>query len=147
MRRAAAVVSAISIALMLALGAPAFAATPDQWRQRADAICQGGDAAISAALQAAFPNGLPDEPTSDDIKLVSSTAAPIFQQQHDEIAALARPAKLKKKIKQLLKTFQKGVDNIASGAENGDVSVDELDNALVPASKKAKTLGLEVCGA
>jgi hypothetical protein len=135
------------VALALAVAAPAGAATADEWRAAADQVCNDGNVAINASLSAAFPNGLPRPPSTDDLKLVSETAAPIFQAQHDRIVELERPAKLKKQIKKLLKTFQKGVDKIAAGAESGDVTVEELDNALVPAAKQAKKLGLEVCGA
>jgi hypothetical protein len=131
----------------LAFVAPAFASPASDWRDGADEVCTRGNQGISVALIAAFPDGLPSAPTKADIKLVGATATPVFQQQHDEIAALPRPPKLKKQIKKLLSTFQDGVDTIAAAAETGDITIDALDNALVPAAKRAKKLGLKVCGA
>jgi hypothetical protein len=137
----------VVLALSLGVAAPAGAATADEWRTEADSICRDGNTAVNASLSAAFPNGLPQPPSAADLQLLSATVAPLFQAQHDLIADIERPAKLKRKIKKLLKTFQEGVDTIARGAESGDVTTEELDNALVPAAKQAKKLGLEVCGA
>jgi hypothetical protein len=137
--------------VVLVLAVPAGAATgatsPAEWRAEADTICRDGGTALFVSLSAAFPNGVPQPPSADDQKLLASTAAPLFQAQHDLIAELERPDKLKTKIKNLLKTFQKGVDTIAEGAETGEVPIDEFANALEPAAKQAQKLGVEVCSA
>ncbi len=146
-RAARAGLGAVVTVLVLALAAPLGAATADEWRADADAVCRDGNVAVSASLSAVFPPGLPQPPSTDDLKLLSSTAAPLFQAQHDLIAELDRPAKLRRKIKRLLRAFQEGVDTIAAGAESGAVTVEELDDALLPAAKQAKRLGLKVCGA
>jgi hypothetical protein len=143
----AAVASAALLALSLGVAAPAGATTGDEWRQEADTVCRDGNTAVNISFSAAFPNGLPQPPSTDDLKLLAATAAPLFQAQHDLLAEIERPAKLKRKIKRLLTTFQRGVDTIARGAATGEVGADELDNALVPAAKQAKKLGLQVCGA
>ena len=129
----------------LGLAAPAGAATADEWRSEADTICRDGGTAIFASLSAVFPNGVPQPPSADDQKLLSSTAAPLFQAQHDLIADVERPDKLKKKIKKMLRTFQRGIDTIASAAETGDMPIEEFANAFTPAAKQAKKLGMEVC--
>ena len=139
--------SAALLALSLGVAAPAGAATADGWRQEADTVCRDGNTAVNISLSAAFPHGLPQPPTTDDLKLLAATAAPLFQAQHDLLAEIERPAKLKKKIKRMLKTFQRGVDTLARGAATGEVGAAGLDNALVPAAKQAKKLGLQVCGA
>jgi hypothetical protein len=146
-RRPASVAAFVAALLLVGAVAPAGAATADEWRSEADSICRDGNTVISVSLSAAFPNGLPQPPSTDDLKLLAATAAPIFQAQHDLIAELERPAKLKKQIKRLLRSFQAGVDTIAEGARTGEVGADELDDALVPAARLARKLGLEVCGA
>jgi hypothetical protein len=141
------VASAAVLTLSFGVAAPAGATPVDDGRHEADAVCRDGNTAINASLSAAFPNGLPQPPSTDDLKLLAATAAPLFQAQHALLAEIERPAKLKRRIKRLLRTFQRGVDTIARGAATGDVGADELDNALVPAAKQAKKLGLQVCGA
>jgi hypothetical protein len=127
--------------------APALAATPDEWRTEADEICERGSFVLLSLLSDAFPNGVPPVPSKDDLELLAATAAPAFQVQHDEIAGLERPAKLRKQIKKLLRTLQKSIDKIAKGARTGEIGAQELDDALVPAAEAAAKLGLESCGA
>ena len=125
--------------------APAGAATADEWRAEAETICRDGGTAVFASLSSVFANGVPQPPSADDQRLLASTAAPLFQAQHKLIAELERPEQLRKRIKKLLKAFQRGVDTIAAGAETGDVPLEEFANALEPAGRQAKKLGLEVC--
>lgn len=147
MRTDASRAAAVACVATLAVAAPVGAATADEWRAEADTICRDGGTALFVSLSAAFPNGVPQPPSAADQQLLASTAAPLFQAQHDLIAELERPEKLKQKIKKLLKTFQRGIDTIASGAETGDVPIEEFANALQPASKQATKLGVEVCSA
>jgi hypothetical protein len=92
-----------------------------------------------------FPNGVPQPPSPDDMKLLGTTAAPLFQAQHDLIADVERPAKLRKQIKGLLRALQRGIATISEGARTGDMPLDEFANAFDAAGKRAKKLGLEEC--
>jgi hypothetical protein len=147
MRRFAVAVALVAIG-SLALVAPAGAATTAaEWRKKADDVCRNTGTVLNAVLHGTFPNGLPQPASAEDLKTLSRAAAPIFQVQHDELAALERPAKLKKQIKKLLSAFQKGVDTIASSAQGATVSGEDLNSALDPAANLARKLGLKVCGA
>jgi hypothetical protein len=139
------VAASVVLACSLGLAAPSGAATADEWRSEADSICRDGGTALLASLSAVFPNGVPQPPSAEDQKLLASTAAPLFQAQHDLIADVERPDKLKKRIKKLLRTFQRGIDTIATGAKTGDVPIEEFANAFTPAATQAKKLGTEVC--
>jgi len=138
---------ALAGAIVLAAASSVGAAEGDKWRTQADAICSDGDHALQVVLRGKYPNGIPSNPTAEDLQFVSEQASKFYQIEHDKIADLDRPAKLKKKIKKMLAVFQDGIDTIASGADGGNITAEELNNALVPAAKQAKKLGLKVCGA
>jgi hypothetical protein len=133
---------ALVCALVIVLAVPAGAITEKQWRTKADAACTQSNAQVDAAITQ-LGLATTSNPTAEEVNAVATVVAPLFSDLHDTLEAIPVPSSIKAKVKKLLKSFQRGIDELESAQF---ASAQEFSQALLPSSKQAQKLGLKVCG-
>jgi hypothetical protein len=147
-RRAAVVVSAISITSTLVLGGVATAAgdkplTKKQFIKKADKICTAGNTATNELAQQTFGQLGPNErPTAATLATFWAAARVVLKTQVDEIGALNEPKGDTKQVKKLLAAVRAAI-----AAIDADVQAIVTGSPFAKADKLAQRYGLKVCGA
>ena len=131
----------LTVLMMVACGEDEETLTTEEFLEQGNAICEAGAAEVDAAVDAAaaeeFPEGeVPEAPVS-----FVDVAAPIFQEQLDDLEALDPPEDLQGDADEMLEAAQSALDSVTDDPD----SIFGEENPFAEADNLAIEVGLTAC--
>ena len=131
----------LTVLMMVACGEDEETLTTEEFLEQGNAICEVAAAEVDAAVDAAaaeeFPEGeVPEAPVS-----FVDVAAPIIQEQLDDLGALNPPEDLQGDVDEMLEAAQSALDSVIDDPD----SIFGEENPFAEADDLAIDIGLTAC--